>query len=164
MGSWNIEKAEGRMSTAKLPDIKQDRFIQIGIVVKNVDETVKYYKDMFGFINFEDRAGDFPTATYYGEVAGFKVKRAFFNLGNVQIELIEYISGKTIHDDFLKKNGEGMNHLGFRVDDLEAAKKNAKKAGLHVIQSFTRPDGSGFAYIDSDKVGGVIIEMIQRPK
>lgn len=129
--------------TGTLPDVKQDRLVQIGIVVKNVDETVKYYKDTFGFSNFEDRLDDFPTATYYGEIAGFKVKRAFFNLGSVQIELIEYISGKTIHDDFLKKNGEGMNHLGFLVDSLEEAKKNAEKAGLNVTQSFTRPDGFG---------------------
>lgn len=152
------------MSEVKLPDVKQDRFIQIGIVVKSVDETLKYFQEMFGFKDFEVRYVDYPTATYYGKVAGYKGKRGFFNLGNTQIELIELVSGKTIHEDFLKNKGEGLNHLGFRVDDLESAKKNAEKAGLHVIQSFTRPDSSGFAYIDSDKVGGVIIEMIQRPK
>lgn len=152
------------MSEAKLPDVKQDRFIQIGIVVKNVDETLKYFQEMFGFKDFEVRYVDYPTATYYGKVAGYKGKRGFFYLGQIQIELIELVSGKTIHEDFLKTRGEGLNHLAFRVDDLELAKKDAEKAGLHVIQSFTRPDGSGFAYIDSDKVGGVILEMIQRPK
>ena len=152
------------MSEVKLPDVRQDRFIQIGIVVKSVDETLKFYQEMFGFKDFEVRYVDYPSATYYGKVAGYKGKRGFFNLGNTQIELIELVSGKTIHEDFLKNKGEGLNHLGFRIDDLEVAKKNAEKAGLHVIQSFTRPDGSGFAYIDSDKIGGVIIEMIQRPK
>ncbi len=149
---------------AKVPDVRQDRFIQIGIVVKSVDETLKYYQQMFGFKDFEIRYVDYPTATYYGKTEGYKGKRGFFYLGPVQIELIELVSGKTIHEDFLKEKGEGLNHLGFRVDDLEQAKKDAEKAGLHVIQGFTRPDGTGFAYIDSDKVGGVIIEMIQRAK
>jgi methylmalonyl-CoA/ethylmalonyl-CoA epimerase len=152
------------MAEAKIPDVRQDRFIQIGIVVKSVDETLKYFQDMFGFKDFEVRYVDYPTATYYGKTAGYKGKRGFFNLGQTQIELIELVSGKTIHEDFLKAKGEGLNHLGFRVDDLDTAKKDAEKAGLHVTQSFTRPDGSGFAYIDSDRVGGVIIEMIQRPK
>ena len=150
--------------TAKVPEVKQDKFIQIGIVVKSVDETIKYYQQMFGFKDFEIRYVDYPTATYYGKVAGYKGKRGFFYLGPVQIELIELVSGKTVHEDFLKAKGEGLNHLGFRVDDLESAKKDAEKAGLNVVQSFTRPDGSGFAYVDSDKVGGVMIEMIQRPK
>lgn len=152
------------MSEPKIPDVRQDRFIQIGIVVKSVDDTLKYFQDMFGFKDFEVRYVDYPTATYYGKVAGYKGKRGFFNLGQTQIELIELVSGKTIHEDFLKTKGEGLNHLGFRVDDLETAKKDIEKVGLHVTQSFTRPDGSGFAYIDSDRVGGVIIEMIQRPK
>lgn len=149
--------------TGKLSDVKQDRFIQIGIVVKNVDETIKYFQQMFGFKDFEVRYVDYPTATYYGKVAGYKGKRGFFYLGPIQIELVELVSGKTIHEDFLKTKGEGLNHLGFQVDNLEEAKKNAERAGLHVIQSFTRPDKTGFAYIDSDKVGGVIFEMIQRP-
>jgi methylmalonyl-CoA/ethylmalonyl-CoA epimerase len=141
----------------------QNKFIQIGIVVKSVDDTIKYWKETFGFQGpFEIRYVDYPTATYYGKTAGYKGKRGFFNMGPIQIELIELVSGKTIHEDFLKTKGEGLNHLGFQVDDLEVAKKNAEKAGLHVIQGFTRPDGTGFAYIDSDKVGGVIFELISR--
>ena len=145
--------------------LKQDRFIQIGIVVKSVDDTIKYFKEVFGFHGpFETRYVDYPTATYYGKTAGYKGKRGFFMMGPVQIELIELVSGKTIHEDFLKNKGEGLNHLGFQVDNLEEAKTAAEKAGFHVIQGFKRPDNSGFAYIDSDKVGGVIFELIQRAK
>lgn len=143
--------------------MKGERFIQIGVVVKNIDETLKYYEKAFGFGPFEVRFVDYPTATYYGKVAGYRGKRAFFYLGPIQIELIELVDGKTIHEDFLKEKGEGLNHLGFQVDDLEVAKKSAQKAGFKVIQSFTRPDGSGFAYIDSAKTGGIIFELIQRP-
>ncbi|MFH1639458.1 MAG: VOC family protein [Chloroflexota bacterium] len=137
-------------------------FCQIGIVVKNIDETVKYYEKMFGFGPFEIRYADYPTATYYGEVAGYRGKRAFFYLGPIQIELIELVDGKTIHESFLKEKGEGIHHIGFLVKSLEEGKKNAEKAGFNVIQGFSRPDGSGFAYLDSDRTGGVIFELIER--
>jgi len=136
---------------------------QIGIVVKNIDETLKFYENMFGFGPFEIRDVDYPNATYCGKTAGYRGKRAFFHLGPIQIELIELKDGKTIHEDFLREKGEGLHHLGFEVKDLEEAKRKAEKSGLKVIQSFTRPDGSGFAYLDSDKVGGVFMELIKRP-
>ncbi|MGE5252894.1 MAG: VOC family protein [Planctomycetaceae bacterium] len=135
---------------------------QIGIVVRSIDETIKYYQEVFGFGPFEIRHVDYPTATYYGETAGYRGKRAFCNLGPIQIELIELKDGKTIHEPFLREKGEGLHHIGFLVKSLEEGKRNAQKAGLTVIQGFTRPDGAGFAYLDSDKVGGVIFELIQR--
>ena len=138
------------------------RFCQVGVVVKSINETIKYYEKVFGFGPFEMRQVDYPNATYYGEIAGYRGKRAFFYLGPIQIELIELIDGKTIHEAFLKEKGEGVHHIAFEVDNLEKSKRNAEKAGLKVIQSFTRPDGSGFAYLDTDKTGGIIFELIQR--
>ena len=138
-------------------------FCQIGVVVKSIEETVKYYEKVFGFGPFEFMEVDFPTATYYGEVAGYRGKRAFFHLGPIEIELIELIDGKTIQEDFLKEKGEGLHHIGFAVDNLAESKKNAEKVGLKVTQDFSRPDGSGFAYLDTDRTGGIIFELIQKP-
>ena len=138
------------------------KFCQIGIVVKNIDETIKYYEEVFGFGPFEIRHVEYPTATYYGETAGYRGKRAFFFMGPIQIELIELVDGKTVHEDFLNEKGEGIHHIGFIVPSIAEGKRNAEKAGFKIIQSFTRPDGGGFAYIDSDKVGGVMFELIQR--
>jgi len=138
-------------------------FCQIGVVVKSIEETVKYYEKVFGFGPFEFMQVDFSTATYYGETAGYRGKRAFFHLGPIEIELIELIDGKTIQEDFLKEKGEGLHHIGFAVNNLAESKKNAEKAGLQVTQGFTRPDGSGFAYLDTDKTGGIIFELIRKP-
>jgi catechol 2,3-dioxygenase-like lactoylglutathione lyase family enzyme len=137
---------------------------QVGIVVRNIDETIKYYREVFGFGPFEIRDVEYPTATYYGETAGYRGKRAFFHLGPIQMELIELKDGKTIHESFLREKGEGLHHIGFLVKNLEEAKRKAESAGLEVTQGFTRPDGTGFAYVDSDRVGGVIFELIQRPE
>lgn len=139
-----------------------ENLYQIGIVVKNIEETITYYEKLFGFGPFEVRYVDYSTATYYGQVAGYRGKRAFFSLGPMQIELIELVDGKTIHADFLREKGEGLNHLGFRVANIEHAKKRAEELGFKIIQSFTRPDGTGFAYLDSDKVGGVIFELSEK--
>ena len=137
---------------------------QIGIVVKSVDETINYFQEEFGFGPFEVRTVDYSDATYYGEKAGYRGKRGFFHLGPIEIELVELIDGKTIHEDFKKQHGQGLHHIGFEVKDLTKAKKNAEKSGFKVTQGFQRQDGSGFAYLDSDKVGGVIMELIQTQK
>jgi 4-hydroxyphenylpyruvate dioxygenase-like putative hemolysin len=98
--------------------LKSDNFCQIGIVVKNIDRTVKYYRDVFGFGPSETRQVACPTATYHGETAGYRGKRASFYLGSIQIELIELADGKTIHEDFLKEKGEGIHHIAVRVPSL----------------------------------------------
>jgi catechol 2,3-dioxygenase-like lactoylglutathione lyase family enzyme len=134
---------------------------QIAIVVKSVDETVKFYTEVFGIGPFEIREVDFPNATYYGRKAGYRGKRAFAKLGPVTLELIELIEGKTVHEDFLKEKGEGLHHIGFAVKDLKRCEEEAEKLGLKVIQGMRREDGSGFAYLDSDRIGGAMFELIQ---
>jgi len=139
------------------------RLCQIGIVVKNIDETLEYYRKQFGMGPFEVRYVDYPTASYYGETGGYRGKRAFFRLGAIQIELIELIDGKTIHESFLRDKGEGIHHIGFEVEDLKKAMETAKAEGFQVTQHFQRDDKSGFAYLDTDKTGGVIFELIKYP-
>ena len=134
---------------------------QVAIVVKSVDETVKFYTGVFGIGPFEIREVDFPNATYYGQKAGYRGKRAFAKLGPVTLELIELIEGKTVHEDFLKEKGEGLHHIAFAVKDLKRCEEEAEKLGLKVIQGMKREDGSGFAYLDSDRIGGTMFELIQ---
>jgi methylmalonyl-CoA/ethylmalonyl-CoA epimerase len=149
------------MVKEKAQIMEPDKLCQIGIVVRNIDETTRYFQSAFGFGPFEIRYVDYTDATYYGQKAGYRGKRAFFRLGIIEIELIELIDGKTIHEDFMKQHGEGLHHIGFEVKDLNLAKKNAGEAGFAITQGFSRSDGSGFAYLDSDKTGGVIMELIQ---
>jgi methylmalonyl-CoA/ethylmalonyl-CoA epimerase len=140
------------------------KLCQIAVVVNSIDETVKFYQESFGMGPFEIRVVDFPNATYHGKKAGYRGKRAFAKLGPVTLELIELIEGKTVHEDFLREKGEGLHHIGFEVQDLKKAVGIAEKQGMEVLQGTTREDGSGFAYLNSDKVGGMMVELIQWPK
>ena len=138
-------------------------FCQVAIVVKSIDETVRFYEEMFGIGPFEIIEVDFADATYYGQKAGYRGKRGFAQMGPVTLELIECYEGKTVQEDFLREKGEGLHHIGFMVKDLKRCEEEAAKKGLKVIQGFKRKDGSGFAYFDSNRVGGVIFEMIEAP-
>lgn len=136
---------------------------QVAIVVQSIDETVKFYEEMFGIGPFKIMEVDFSDATYYGQKAGYRGKRAFAQLGPVTLELIECYSGKTVQADFLREKGEGLHHIGFFVKDLKKCEAEAEKKGLKIIQGFKRKDGSGFAYLDSNRIGGVIFEIIEQP-
>ena len=145
------------------PIFDPERLFQIGIVVRSIEETLAFFQKTFGFGPFELRDVAYTTATYFGEQCGYRGKRAFFKLGPMEIELIELLDGKTIHEEFLQTKGEGIHHIAFRVDSLEEAMRRAEQAGIRVTQSYRRPDGTGgFAYLETDRVGGVVMELIQR--
>jgi methylmalonyl-CoA/ethylmalonyl-CoA epimerase len=151
------------MSSEDRVPFDASKAFQIGIVVKNIDETVKHYQEAFGIGPFEIFEVNYTDATYYGEKAGYRGKRGFAKIGPITIELIELIEGKTIHEAFLKEKGEGLHHIGFEVKDLKEGVAKAEKLGFKVTQGWQREDGLGFAYLDSDKIGGVVFEMIQWP-
>jgi methylmalonyl-CoA/ethylmalonyl-CoA epimerase len=137
---------------------------QVGVLVKNIDETVKFYQEVFGIGPFEIFIADYPNATYYGEQAGYRGKRAFARMGKFMLELLEVMDGKSIHEDFLKEKGEGLHHIAFEVKDLRQAIKILESKGIKITQSFITEEGAGFAYLGSDKIGGAIFELIQWPK
>ena len=151
------------MSTQGITSFDASTLCQIAIVVKSVDAAVKFYTEVLGIGPFEIMEVNFPTATYYGEKGGYRGKRGFAKMGPVTLELIELIDGKTVHEDFLREKGEGVQHLGFTVKDLSKVEEEAATFGLKVAQEMRRPDGSGFAYLDTDRFGGVMIEVMQRP-
>jgi methylmalonyl-CoA/ethylmalonyl-CoA epimerase len=151
------------MVDPKILSFEPNALCQVAVVVRDIDKTVAFYSEVFGIGPFEIREVNFPNATYYGQKAGYRGKRAFAKMGPVTLELIELIDGKTIHEDFLKEKGEGLHHIGFAVDNLTRCEEEARRAGLKVTQGMKREDGTGFAYIDSDQVGGAIFELIQWP-
>ena len=100
----------------KIRSFDPSTLCQVAIVVKSIDATVKFYGEVFGIGPFEIRDVEFPNATYYGQKAGYRGKRAFAQLGPVTLELIELIDGKTVHEDFLKEKGYvGDSEEGVRL-------------------------------------------------
>lgn len=143
---------------------------QIGIIVKNLEDTVKRYHEIFGIGPWHFYTYKKPLVkemTYYGKPANYSMRLALSYFGPMRIELIEPGAGESVYHDFIKEHGYGIHHLGLLTDNFEKSIQEASSAGIEMIM-----DGAGFgldgdghyAYLDTEKDFGVTLELIERPK
>ncbi len=150
------------MPENKVLEGKETEICQVGVVVKNLDKTIEYLTAL-GLGPFTIRNVTHPSAIVHGEKVFYQVRIALSQQGAVQLELIEYQKGTTIHEEFLKEKGEGLHHILFDVKDLEATLEACSQRGIEVLQQDRFVGGGGLAYLGTDKVGGIIMEVVQRP-
>ena len=135
---------------------------QIGIVVKDLDRTIDYLS-LIGLGPFTIRTVLHPAATVRGKKVSYQVRVAKSQQGALQLEIVEYQNGTTIHKEFLDKGIEGLHHIQFRVHDIDATLKKFAEKDIQVLQEDRFVGGGGMAYLATDEIGGVIIEVVQRP-
>jgi catechol 2,3-dioxygenase-like lactoylglutathione lyase family enzyme len=134
--------------------------VQIGVVVKDLEKAVEYYTKHFGLGPWRRSVNEhLPFATVHGENVPYTVKLAFADMPPLQLELIEVTKGPSIQLEHLEAKGEGIHHIQYRVKDLEKEIVKYEKHGFKILQAMYDSKG-GFAYMDTDKVGGVIFEII----
>jgi methylmalonyl-CoA/ethylmalonyl-CoA epimerase len=124
----------------------------IGIAVKNLTESSKLY-EMLGIKS----AG-------VEEVAEQKVKVCFFPVGDSEIELLESTAPDGPIAKYIEKNGEGLQHLALRVDNLEAALAELKAKGVRLIDEKPRygAGGAKIAFVHPKSTGGILLELSER--
>jgi methylmalonyl-CoA/ethylmalonyl-CoA epimerase len=122
----------------------------LGIAVSNLEESVEYYEKALG-LHCHGRE----------EVASQKVKTAFFEAGAVHIELLEPTSDDSPIAKFLEKNGEGIHHIAFAVDDIEGQLKQASDAGVRLIHEvpFEGAADKLVAFLHPKSTHGVLTEF-----
>lgn len=150
------------MAKEKVLEGKEVAICQVGVVVKDLNRTIEYLTSI-GLGPFKVRTVYHPSATVRGGKVSYQVRLGLAQQGPVQLELIEYQKGTTIHEEFLKEKGEGLHHILFDVKDLEATLEACSQRGIEVLQQDRFIGGGGLAYLDTDKVGGIIMEVVQRP-
>lgn len=137
------------------------KVIQVGLVVKDVDKVVERLTSL-GIGPFTqgglppDREEWFRDKRMY---ADFKIRSAM--IGDIQIELIQPLSGDSPHKEFLESKGEGIQHIACAVEDVEKEIAKLTSKGATVLLRAKFPGGRGVAYMDLG-AGGLIIELIQR--
>jgi methylmalonyl-CoA epimerase len=147
--------------------VQLKRLVQIGIVVANRDRTTHLLTSLFGmgpfrFVEWPDR--DESEYHYRGVPEQIRVKQAFVQLGDVEVELIEPIDGNSGYQDFLDKTGGGIHHVLFEVSDIDPVLQELAKAGVTVLQSGSgiRP-GTRWALLDTQELLGFLVELRHRP-
>ena len=137
---------------------------QIGVVVRDMDKAVKYYESL-GIGPFKSMGLTITERKVYGKIANdVKNIQMITQMGPVQLELVQPVVGESIQKEFLETKGEGINHLGFYVDDFDNEVARLVEKGYEVIASTRGLDGYGDgAYFRTDGIGGVLLELIRTP-
>lgn len=122
----------------------------LGIAVKSIDETAKYYETTLGL-----------KCLGREEVPSQKVKTAFFQAGETCIELLEPTSPDSPVAKFLETKGEGVHHVAFGSSDVVAQLVQAKNAGARLINETPVPGAHGkqVAFLHPKSTFGVLTEF-----
>ena len=134
---------------------------QVSIVVRDMEKAIKQVCSLWNVGPFQIHEIDVPDAMVRGKQTRLRAKLALAQAGPVELELIEPGEGENIYWEFLRAKGEGVHHLGVYVSDIESELNRFKKTGIEVLQSGNTQHHS-FAYIDTEGIAGVIIELLQR--
>ena len=157
----------GKMADSGGDKIEVSELYQIGIVVNDLKKSIRNYQETFGIGPWAVTTVDTSAVsdmTYHGRASHHRFKAAFAMVGPMQLELIQPLEGDNIYSDFLEGNGEGVHHLGHvRVDNIDEAIHTWEQEGFHCLQSGRFP-GGGYAYMDTRKSLGVIVELLGVPE
>jgi len=125
----------------------------IGVAVKSIENGKNFWSDVLG-LAFE---GD-------ETVAAQKVKTAFFPVGESEVELLETTAPDGPVARFIDKKGEGIQHIAFRVENIETALAELKKKGVRLIDETPRigAGGAKIAFLHPSVTSGVLVELCQR--
>ena len=122
----------------------------IGHVVTNLDESTRRYTELAGGV-----------VELKEDISDQLVQVAFIRIGGSLIELIAPLAGNTNLQSFLKKRGEGLHHLCFKVNSVDAELGRLKTAGIEVIDANPRNGSRGLkvAFLHPRACSGVLIEL-----
>jgi methylmalonyl-CoA/ethylmalonyl-CoA epimerase len=124
----------------------------IGVAVRSIDDQRAFYEGALG-LEFEGLE-DVPIQ---------KVRVAFFRTGDVRIELLEPTDPDSAVAKFLEKRGEGLHHLAFSVEDIQARIDELKESGFRMIDQSPRTGAHHMqtAFVHPKSCFGVLVELCE---
>lgn len=124
----------------------------IGIAVQSLESTIPFYRDALGM-------------PFHGieEVADQKVRVAMLGVGESKIELLEPTAPDSPIARFLEKNGPGIHHIAYEVNQIESAIARMKEQGARMIDEVPRngAHGTSIAFVHPKSSNGVLTELCQ---
>jgi methylmalonyl-CoA/ethylmalonyl-CoA epimerase len=101
-------------------------------------------------------------SVYRGKKTEAGVRAVFAPLGGIAIELVEPTGGESSIATFLREHGEGVQHFGYRVDDLPATIERAGTLGIEVEWLVSDEHGPAVAFLAPDALFGVNVELVRK--
>jgi methylmalonyl-CoA/ethylmalonyl-CoA epimerase len=127
----------------------------IGIAVKSLEISIPLYEKLLGSPCYKTE-----------EVASENVKTAFFMQGDTKIELLESTSPDGVIARYIEKKGEGMHHIAFEVDDIEAEMKRMVADGFALLNDKPKrgADNKMVCFLHPKGTGGILTELCMEIK
>ena len=127
----------------------------IGIAVKNLDESIKFWEEKLGLKCYAVE-----------EVKDQGVKTAFFMIGQTKIELLESTDPEGPIGKFIEKKGEGIHHLAFASNNVAADLAELESKEIQLIDKAPRQgaEGLSIAFLHPKSTFGVLTELCEHPK
>ena len=144
------------MANPEIHQFQPKTIDHISYAVRDIDKVVEAWSRLYGIgpWTYRENGGL--------DVKGrpWKIRMAFAYIDTVQIELVQCTEGRIFQSRFLDTWGEGLHHIGFYVDDVDAEVANLAAQGAKVFIH----DPGKFAYLDAGGAGGAIFELMKRPE
>lgn len=135
---------------------------QVAYVVADLDAALPHYEALYGA--FEVSEAHLPECEIGGAQASCTLKLAVNRSGPIEIELIQPLEGDPPHAWHLREHGEGLHHMRFRTDDLEAALARLDTEGYRRIFYKRFGPTVAFAYVEApEAIGGSVVELLEMP-
>jgi len=128
------------------------RIDHIGVAVEDVDAAIALYQDSFGM-----------ELAHRETVEEQGVEAVLLDVGDGHVELLTPLGPDTPVGKYMAKNGAGLHHVAYAVDDIDAALEKIAAAGLQLIDSEPRVGirGSRVAFLHPRSTGGVLTEIVE---
>jgi methylmalonyl-CoA/ethylmalonyl-CoA epimerase len=129
------------------------RIDHVGVAVSDLDAAISLYRDTFAM----------PLA-HRETVESQGVEAALLDVGDGHVELLRPLGPDTVVGKFLERRGEGLHHVAYAVEDIDAALDGLRSAGIELIDEEARVGirGSRVAFLHPRATGSVLTEIVER--
>ena len=147
------------MSNEEILNLGNVKIDQLGFVFKDIEKKAKIMEELYGMPKFAILPPRDITGEYRGKESNYRMKVAVSTCFGVQMELIQWIEGNTIHKEFIDSGREGLHHISIYVDDLAAFIKRMEEKGINKSQEGYVGKKIHYAYFDTEETLGFILEV-----
>ncbi|MGC8781839.1 MAG: VOC family protein [Anaerolineae bacterium] len=136
---------------------------QVAIVTRDIEAKARAWAGLLGVPVPEIRiTGPYEEtqAHYKGRPTTARAKLAFFNLGQVSLELIEPIGEPSTWNDQLQEHGDSLHHIAFRIQGMKEKLALLESLGIPLVQK-GEYKGGRYAYVDGVEKLGATVELLE---